>query len=296
MRNIFKKDESILKEIYKQDRLIRYALFLFGVFMASLAFNVFILPMRITFGFSGIAVVLNQLFGFNAGNVMLITSVFALMLSYFFLGKELTKYSVAGAILYPIFVRLTENVPEMIKLDLNDPLLIVLYGSVITGFGIGLVFKMGFTTGGTDILNQILHKYAKMSIGTAMIVVNGIIILIGMYSFGLTVAMYSLISLYIISVLTDKVILGVSNSKMFYIVTSKEKEVKDFILNNMHQGVTMIDAKGGFSGNKQKVIMCTVPTKQYFVLKEGINKIDENSFFVVADTYETFGGSLKGVY
>ncbi len=296
MRFFSKKNENILKEIYKQDLIVRYALFLTGVFLAAISFNLFILPMRITFGFSGIAVVLNQAFGFNAGNVLLLSSIFALGLSYFFLGKDKTKYSIAGAILYPIFIRLTENVPDMVNMNLEDPLLIVLYGSVITGFGIGLVFKTGFTTGGTDILNQIAYKYAKISIGTAMIIINGAIILIGMYSFGLHIAMYSLMALYIISVLTDKVILGISNSKMFYIVTSKEKEVKDFIIKNLHQGVTMMDSKGGFSGHKQKVIMCTVPTKQYFILKEGINQIDEDAFFVVSDTYETFGGSLKGVY
>ena len=296
MNLFFKKNENILKEIYKQDLIIRYAMFLLGVFAAAAAFNLFILPMRITFGFSGIAVVMSDVFGYNAGNVMIILGIFAIILSLIFLGKEKTKYSVAGAILYPLFIKLTEGLPEMVNINLEDPLLIVLYGSVITGFGLGLVFKTGFTTGGTDIVNQIVFKYAKISIGTAMIIVNGAIISLGLISFGLNIAMYSLMALYIISVLIDKVILGISNSKMFYIVTSKEKEVKSFIIDNLHQGVTMMDSKGGFSGNKRKVIMCTVPTKQYFILKEGINQIDEEAFFVVADTYEVFGGSLRKIH
>ena len=105
--------------------------------------------------------------------------------------------------------------------------------------------------------------------------------------------MYSLIALYIISIMTDKVILGISQSKAFYIVTSEPALVKDYILKNISHGVTVIDARGGFSNDKEKMLLCVVPTSMYFKLKEGINYIDKDAFFVVTDAYETSGGSVN---
>ena len=102
--------------------------------------------------------------------------------------------------------------------------------------------------------------------------------------------MYSIISLYIISVMSDKVILGVSQSKAFYIITNHESEVKKFITTSLKHGVTVLDGRGGFTGNNQKVIMCTIPTKQYFLVKEGIHEIDPEAFFIVTDAYEVSGG------
>ena len=124
-----------------------------------------------------------------------------------------------------------------------------------------------------------------------MFFTDGVIIVSGVFVFGWTRLMYSLISLYIISVMTDKVILGISESKAFYIITNHEDEVKNFILSHLSHGVTVLDAKGGFTGKKEKVIMCIIPTKEYFIAKEGIHEIDPNAFFVVTDAYEVSGGA-----
>ena len=207
------------------------------------------------------------------------------------LGKEETKKTVIGSLLYPVFVKLTSSVGQIVDLSNTDPLLIVLFGAVISGFGLGLIFKAGFTTGGTDILNQIVSKYFKMSMGNSMFFTDGIIILSSVFVFGWTKIMYSIISLYIISIMTDKVILGISNSKAFYIITDHEEEVKKFVLKHLSHGVTILDAKGGFTGQNQKVIMCIIPTKEYFIAKEGIHEIDSNAFFVVTDAYEVSGGA-----
>jgi uncharacterized membrane-anchored protein YitT (DUF2179 family) len=102
--------------------------------------------------------------------------------------------------------------------------------------------------------------------------------------------MYSIVTIYIVSILTDKVILGISESKMFYIITEHETEVKKFILQHLSHGVTVLEASGGFTGNRKKVIMCIIPTKEYFLAKEGIHSIDADAFFVVSDAYEVYGG------
>ena len=90
--------------------------------------------------------------------------------------------------------------------------------------------------------------------------------------------------------ITDKVVLGISGSKAFYIITEHETEVKKFIIQNLSHGVTILEARGGYTGNLEKVIMCIIPTKEYYLFKEGIKMIDQNAFFIVTDAYEVSGG------
>ena len=141
-----------------------------------------------------------------------------------------------------------------------------------------------------DVLNQIFAKYFKMSIGNAILCTDGLIIFSSLFVFCWDKFIYSIVNMYIISVMTDKVILGVSNSKAFYIITEHETSVKKFLLNGLSHGVTVLEGRGGYTGNNQKVIMCIVPTKEYFVVKEVIHEIDPEAFFLVTDSYEVYGG------
>ena len=161
---------------------------------------------------------------------------------------------------------------------------------MLYGFGAGLVFKAGFTTGGTDIVNQIISKYFKTSLGKSMIFSDGLIVLCSGLFFGINSMLYSIIILYIISLMSDRVVLGTSDNKMFYIVTKKDEEVKEFILKYLNHGVTIFKGKGGYSKNNENVLMAVLPTKDYYRLKEGINEIDKDAFFIVTDSYEVFGG------
>lgn len=289
---LFKKklpDENILKNIYKKERLVRYSYLIVGLFIVACAFNIFILPGKIVYGMNGVGVVFKNTVGIDPSLVIMVGNVILLMLSFLFLGKEKTTSSIVGSLMMPILIKITSSVPTFV--DINyDPLLFTLFGSILTGFGLGLVFKGGFTTGGTDILNQIVSKFGKMSIGSAMIWTDGLIIVSSVFAFGWTQVMYSLIALYIISIITDKVILGISSSKAFYIITDHETAVKKFIMTHLSHGVTVLDGRGGFTGNHQKVIMCIIPTKEYFLAKEGIRSIDPNAFFLVTDAYEVYGG------
>lgn len=289
---LFKKkhDENILKKIYKRDRLKRYSQFIIGIIISAIAYNVFMLPSSVVYGVGGVGVIFKQLFDFNPSYVILVGSIILLILSFILLGVEKTKNSIIGSLLYPIFVELTSFIPKYINLNDDDPILIVVFGAVIMGFGLGLIFKSGFTTGGTDILNQIVAKYFKMSLGTSMFFTDGLIILSSVFVFGWTKLMYSIISLYIISIMTDKVILGISQSKAFYIITEHETEVKRYITNTLKHGITVLDGRGGYTGNNQKVFMCIIPTKEYFMVKEGIYQIDPSAFFIVTDAYEVSGG------
>ena len=292
---LFKKKntENILKKIYNKDRIKRYSEFVLGLMILSIAFNVFILPNNIVYGMSGIGVIFKRVFDIDPSIVILIGNMLLLILSFLCLGKNKTTNTIVGAILYPVFTKISVPFCQLINVGTNDVLLLTIFGATLTGFGIGLIFKSGYTTGGTDILNQIFQRYFKVSLGSAMIVTDGIIILGGVFVFGWANVMYSLISLYIISLMTDKVVLGISQSKAFYIVTESPNDVKEFILNNISHGVTVLDARGGYSNEKEKMLLCVVPTSMYFRLKEGIHYIDENAFFVVTDAYETSGGSVN---
>lgn len=285
-----KIEENIIKKIYKKDRLKRYSTFLVGLFLVSVSFNLFLLPQNLIYGVSGFGVILNKLYQLDPSVVILVGSLILLVLSFILLGKEKTMNSVVGSLLYPIIVKLTVPLVSYITLNIDDALVLTIFGAVISGFGYGLIFKSGFTTGGTDILNQIFAKYFKMSIGNAMFFTDGFIILFGAFALGWDVLMYSIILLYIISIMTDKVILGISESKAFYIITEHETAVKKFITQYLSHGVTVLEGRGGFTGNNKKVIMCIIPTKEYYIAKEGIHSIDENAFFVVTDAYEVYGG------
>lgn len=285
-----KIEENIIKKIYKKDRLKRYSTFILGLFLVSVSFNLFLLPKNLIYGVSGFGVILNKLYQLDPSVVILVGSLILLVLSFILLGKEKTMNSVVGSLLYPIVVKLTVPLVSYITLNIDDTLVLTIFGAVISGFGYGLIFKSGFTTGGTDILNQIFAKYFKMSIGNAMFFTDGFIILFGAFALGWDVLMYSIILLYIISIMTDKVILGISESKAFYIITEHETAVKKFITQYLSHGVTVLEGRGGFTGNNKKVIMCIIPTKEYYIAKEGIHSIDENAFFVVTDAYEVYGG------
>lgn len=281
--------DGVINQIYKKDRLIRYAYFLLGLLLISSAYNLFVLPNDVVYGVGGIGVIFYRLWGIDPSLIILIGSVILLILSYFLLGWEQTRNSIVGSLLYPLFVKLVSPFCAIIDLGATEVIVTIICGAVISGLGLGLVFKSGFTTGGTDILNQIVSKYFNVSIGKSMIFTDGVIIFSSLFVFGFQKFIYSIITMYIIGIMTDKVILGISESKAFYIITEHETEVKKYILHNLSHGVTVYDARGGYTGNILKVIMCIIPTKEYFKVKEGIKAIDPNAFFLVTDAYEVSG-------
>jgi len=283
--------ENIVKKIYKKYRIKRYFQLIVGLLLIAVAFNLFLLPNNIVFGgVSGISIIVKQIFGLNPSTFIFISSGLLLIVSYIFLGKETTSASIVGSLLFPVFTELTKGITSVISIGDAELLLSAIFGGVIYGLGAGLVFKAGFTTGGTDIINQIISKYFHVSMGNAMLMSDGLIVLSGVFVFGVNKLMYALIVVYIIGLLTDKVLLGISDSKAFYIITEEDDSVRDYILNYLNHGVTIFDARGGFTKEKQKVLFCVVPTKEYFKLKEGIHEIDKSAFFVVTDAYEVVGG------
>ena len=208
--------ENILSIVNNKNKIKRFLFVILGVFIAAVSFNLFIYPNDIVFGgLTGVSVIITNFINLTPSFIIFVLSFVLLLVGTIFLGKEPVIKALVVAIVFPLFVQLTANVGDLIKVDTGDQLLLALFGGVMYGFGVGLVFKNGYTMGGTDILNQILHKYLKISMGNAMLIVDGSIVLIGAFIFGWTKCLYAIIILYIISVSVDKSMLGISDKKSF---------------------------------------------------------------------------------
>lgn len=288
--NVFSKNKN-LKINNKKSYFMRLIEFLIGCFIVSFAYSIFIASNNLVpGGVGGIAVILDNLFGFRPSTVITIANIFLLILSLILLDKEKTRASILGTLLFPLFVRLTENINVWLQIDTSQLLMSSLMGGILFGLGAGIVFKAGFTLGGTDIVNQIISKYAKISLGKSMLMSDGLIVLSSAIFFGMNSMMYSIIILYCISLIADKVMLGISDNKNFFIITDKDDEIKEYILKTLGHGVTIFKAKGGYKKENQNVLMAIMPTSDYYKLREGIKEIDKEAFYIITDTYQVFGG------
>ena len=274
-----KRISKILDELDKKDLVKRYTLLAIGCFIVAFAFNIFFNQYGIVcFGVSGLSLIFKH-FGIEP-NILL------LFVSYIFLGKKKTKHAIVGSIMLPIFIYLTQYLVPYIKFENVELLVIAIFGGTLSGLGYGLIYKTNFNTGGTDIITEIVSKYTKISLGKATWLSDGMVVLLGLIVSPWETVLYGFLVLYIISFITDKVVLGISQSKAFYIVTEKEEDVKEFLLSISDGGVTIINARGGYTNERQSLLLGVVPTRQYFIVKEGLREIDKNVFFLVCDAYE----------
>lgn len=267
-----------------------------GCFILAFGFNAFFLKYNIVcFGISGISIVLSE-FGVQPSLFILIANIVLMIVAYFVLGMESTKNQLIGALLYPLFIEITALLTKYIDLEDTEMVVIAILGGVFAGIGSGLIYKSNFSTGGTDVIIEILCKYFKISMGTAGLIVSGIIISMGKLVFSWDVVLYAVLVAYLVSIFTDKVLLGISKSKAFYIVTSKDKDdlIRNFLISVPGVGTTVIDAEGGYSSEGQTLLLAVVPTREYFVVKDGLKEIDENIYFLVCDSYEV--SNDKGDY
>lgn len=289
LKETFEIDE-LLKDFKRKDAPQRYCIFIFGVFLSALTFNLFYANYNVvTGGSAGLSIIFNHLYGIDESKFILYVSLALLVLSFFLLGFKKTLKTTIGTLLYPLFVKITSYLLVYIDIESSSFLLLMIYGGILSGFSTGLIMKTGFTTGGFNILYQIIHKYFKISIGNSSLIVNSFVLVFGSIVFGIPRAIYAVISLIISTFITDRVLLGISKNKTFYIITDKEKELKEYILEKLNHGVTVINAKGGYSKDNKKILLCVIPTKEYFSLKQTVLKIDKNAFFLITDSYEASG-------
>ncbi len=279
--NVIKKNYSL--------QFKKWATVVFGLFLYSIGYNLFLLKNNIVAGdIEGIATIFKD--SVEPSLLILILAIVLLISAFIFLDKEKAIGSIIGSLLFPLFVFLTASITDLIVITGNDHLLAAIFGGILSGCGAGLAFKMNANTGGTDILQQIVSKYAKISLGKSKIIIDGFIVLCGGFAFGWQMVLYSIVCIAIFGIVTDRVMLGISSTKALYIITEKEEEVKEYLLHKASHGLTILDGKGGYTDKQQNIIMCLIPTRQYFVIREELELIDKHAFLIVTDAYQSSGG------
>jgi len=282
---------ELIYQLKNKNRLFRTAIFIWGVLIYAISFSIFFSPNNIVSGgTTGLSLIIKEVFGIETSLFVLLFSLLTLIISYIFLGKYETMKALLGSMLLPIFMEFSSIYQGLIGLQDTSLFLIVFIGGALMGLGNGLIIRSGFSVGGFQIIYQILYNRFGVSIGKSTLWLNGVLVMIGGIFFGFSTALYAIIGLYISSIITDRVMLETSATKTFFIITEKDNEIRQYIIDNLGYSSTQVNAKGGYSNKEKKVLMCAVPTRQYFEVKSIIEKIDKNVFFLITDTYEIYGG------
>lgn len=261
---------------------------LLGGIIGGISFNVFLIPHRLlSGGVSGIALILNYLLGYNPGVLIFVMNIPVFLLGYKFIDNEFIILSLIGMTAFSLSIDMFSFLRSVIYID--DILLSCLYGGVLNGIGMGIVFRNRASQGGIDIIAVIAKKYFSMNIGSTSMILNFVIVAIGSVFYGLKPAMYTLVSMYVASTVTDKVLQGFGRSKSVMIITDKEQQVADEILKQLGRGVTYLEGEGAYTGNKKRVIYCIVTLNQLAKVKQIVRETDDKAFMSVSDTAEVLG-------
>ena len=280
----------MMNNIKTKNWLSRSILIIISILISAVVYNLFLLPLSlVTGGTSGIATITHYLYDMDPALIILVLSLACCIFSFMYLGKERTAGTLLATILYPIMVKVTADFSTKFVLDTSDILLVVLFAGVLNGVANGLMYKSGYSNGGLPIISQILYEKYQISIAKTSMIMNIIIVCIGGFFFGTTNVLYAIIYLYINNIVMDRVLLGISTNKAFYIINKKEEEIKDYIINSLHHTVTTFNVKGGFLEDKRKVILTVIPSSEYYKLTEGIKEIDPEAFYVATDSYQVEG-------
>ena len=282
--------DDILSIIKKKKKVYRITLMIISLILSATVYNLFLLPLNlVTGGTAGVATITNYVFKIEPAVMLLLLSIAICIVSFMYLGVERTSGTIMSVILYPILVKLLSPLSNFAITQPEDMLVTVIIAAVLSGTAYGLMYKTGYSNGGFPIVSQILYEKFRLPVAKTSLVINITIVFVGSLFFGTTNAMYAIIFLYINSLVLDKVLLGISSNKSFYIITDEEEKIKDYIINTLNHNVTIFDVKGGFLDKKRKVILSIIPTKEYYRVTEGIKMLDKNAFFVVTDSYQVEG-------
>ena len=288
--------KELVDEICSKNFWKRFLILLIGTFLLAINFNMLLIPNDlVTGGTSGIAIIVNELVpSIKSSTFVLISNIVLLIISFILLGPKKTGLYVLGSIAYPVMMSLTEGLSIWLLkyIDLKDTFLLVAASGAIYGTANGLLYKTGFGSGGADIIIQLITKYFKIPNGTASLIFNTGVITTGAVIFGADKALLGILIIIINSTLINKIMIGISDSKTFYIQTTKIDEIIG-VLEESHAGYTILKTEGGHTKKANDVIMTVVSTKEYYLYENLIRKIDPEVFLVINDCYEVYGGRSK---
>jgi uncharacterized membrane-anchored protein YitT (DUF2179 family) len=257
-------------------------------FISSVGLNMFIIPHKmLSGGVSGVSLILQYFTGIQAGLFIIIFNIPLFILSIKELDKEFTLLTIVGTVCQSIFLILTRNASQIFYSE--DLLLSCIYGGVLNGIAIGIVFSNYGSLGGTDIISMILRRRYSLEIGKISFGINLVIVSIGAIFFGIERALYTLVSMYIISAVLDKVINGFDRKKMLLIVTDKEQHIVDKIHQELNRSSTLLYGIGTYTKKEKKLVYCVVSLSQIPKAKAIVEAADPYAFMSIIDTSEILG-------
>lgn len=270
-----------------------YLKIIIGTGIMSLAIKCIYDPISlVTGGFTGVAILVKKMTEtFMGKGVPLWLTNIALNIPVFLVtwrikGRKFIGRTAAATIMLSAWLYV---IPE-IDLVGGDYVLSAIFGGVLTGVGLGMIFWANATTGGTDMVSALIQmKLKHYSVAQILQVLDGMIVLIGLYVFGLKPTLYAIVAIFIVSKVTDTMLEGMKFSKAAYIITDRYEEMSQAILKELDRGVTGLEARGMYSGERKCMLYCVVSKKEIISLKELVAKIDSNAFVIVGDVREVLG-------
>lgn len=261
-------------------------------FISSVGLNMFIIPHKLlSGGVSGIALIIQYITSIQAGIIIIIFNIPLFILSIKELDKEFTMFTIIGTVCQSAFLILTRDVSRFYQT--KDLILSCIYGGVLHGIALGLIFSNHGSLGGTDIISMIIRRRFSFEIGKISFGINILIVSIGAAFFGMERALYTLVSMYIVSAVVDKVIDGFDRKKMLLIVTDKEKEIIDKIHLDLKRSSTLLYGLGTYTRTQKKLVYCVISLSQLPKAKSIVENADPFAFVSIVDTSEIQGKGFK---
>lgn len=275
--------------------LTQYTAILIGCFIMAFGYSYFCVPYKIApGGLSGIATVLYYFTGVPVGIMTLILSAPVFLFSIRVLGIKFGIKTVYATVLFSLFIDLTAHIFNTFK---GDIFIASIFGGVLIGLGLGIIFKFGASTGGTDLIAAMAKKYASwISLGSWMLIIDLTVVLIAGFSFkSVNIMLYSVITIYVTNKMIDFIQEGVDYTKAVYIISSKSDEIALSIIDNLNRGVTSIYCKGMYTKKDMNMLMCIISRAQISSVKKIVKDIDINAFVLCVGTLEVIGEGFKKI-
>lgn len=280
--------------LYSRRWFRTWSLIVVGALIMAAGYVYFIVPFKIVpGGLYGIGIILYYLLKLPVGVTGLVLNVPLILISARLLGPRFGAKTIIGLVL-------TSAAIDLLTLHwgtrqlVDDPLLSSIFGGVLIGAGLGLIFRARATSGGTDIVAQILHKYTRIPVGQLLMLVDASIVSLALLAFGdIKLGLYALVTIYVTGRVLDAFLTGLGYEKAVYIISDKYEQLRELIIGTLDRGGTCFAARGMYSGDERQVIFTAVSRREYALLAEQVQRIDPRAFMTVLDANEIRGEGFK---
>ncbi len=284
-----------MKENTKQE-IKNFVFIIIGSIILAISYALFIIPFHIVpGGVSGIAIIINYFANVPVGLLTIVLNLPILYLGIKKLGRAYGIKSIVGILFSYLGIDFFYEILKFKNIHAtNNEILASIYGGVMLGVGLGLVFKGRASTGGTDVIGMLINKYTGISVGMAILIVDSLIISASGFSYhSLEAPLIGYLTLFVSSKAIDFVLEGWNYAKMAFIITDKENEVRELIFDKLGRGGTIFFGKTLYKEEPKNIIMTVVTRKQFPTLRQEIRKIDPNAFVIISDIYEVLGRGFR---